>query len=146
MPRLGRGGSRASRIIEGTSKNSHYVLRCQGVGRWVVSQPCGRPLQRWTKAYRRRRFFLGESGTGDWYPPDNNRLIRDFSYGVYMGDHAAQTLRAGLDGQSAWMLDDSMHNQAGSINAGNVPSGAPARDGDVKPWGMWNSEGTAIGR
>ena len=89
---------------------------------------------------RRKRFFLGESGTGDWVNGDTNRYIHDFAYGVYMGDYLAQTMRAGLDGQSAWDLDDSMHqnNDAGT-------HGVPA-EYDFKTWGFWNTMGTAMGR
>ena len=95
---------------------------------------------------RNKLFFMGESGTGEWLNGDSNRYIRDFAYGVYMADYAVQTLRAGLAGLSAWMLDDSMHQQPGSYPPGGKPSGDPKVDFNFKVWGFWNSKGTAMGK
>lgn len=95
---------------------------------------------------RAKRFFMGEAGTAEWLNGrDSNRYIRDYAYGVYMADYAAQTMRAGLDGVSAWMLDDPMHQQPGSHPPGGVPSGDPKVDFDFKVWGMWNTLGSAMG-
>ena len=90
--------------------------------------------------------FIGEAGTGEWLNGDSNRYIRDFSYGVFMADYAVQAFRAGLTGLSAWMLDDSMHQQPGSIPYGSKPSGDPKVDFDFKAWGFWNGEGKAMGK
>ncbi len=95
---------------------------------------------------RGKPFFLGEAGTGEWLNGDSNRYIRDFVYGVYMADYAVQALRAGAAGMSAWMLDDSMHQQPGSFPEGSKPSGNPKIDFDFKVWGFWNTEGSAMGR
>lgn len=96
---------------------------------------------------RAKRYFMGEAGTADWLDgKDSNRYIRDFAYGVSMSDYAAQTLRAGIAGVSAWMLDDPMHQQPGSYPPGGVPSGSPGVDFDFKVWGLWNSMGAAMGK
>ena len=91
-------------------------------------------------------FFMGESGTGEWLNGDSNRYIRDFVYGVFMSDYLAQTMRAGLAGQSAWMLDDIMHQQPGSGTGNGLPSGNAAKDFNFKVWGFWNSLGTVMGK
>jgi hypothetical protein len=94
---------------------------------------------------KKKRIFFGESGTGEWLNGDNNRYIRDYVYGVFMSDYFAQTLRAGLDGQSAWDLDDSMHQQPGCGTADGLPSGEKAKDDNLKTWGFWNTMGAAMG-
>lgn len=91
-------------------------------------------------------FFMGEAGTAEWLNGDSNRHIRDFSYGVFMADYAVQAFRAGLTGVSAWMLDDSMHQQMDSIPSGGKPSGDPKVDFNFKVWGFWNGEGAAMGK
>jgi len=60
---------------------------------------------------------------------DSQPHIRQFAYGVWMGDMAIQLISAGLSGASAWDLDDAMHvgGQYGSQN--------------LKQWGFWNSYG-----
>jgi hypothetical protein len=60
---------------------------------------------------------------------DSQPHIREFRYGVWMGDMAIQALSAGLGGASAWDLDDAIHvgGQYGSQN--------------LKQWGFWNSYG-----
>lgn len=60
---------------------------------------------------------------------DSQSRIREFGYGVWMGDMAIQAMSAGLSGASAWDLDDAMHvgGQYGSQN--------------LKQWGFWNSYG-----
>lgn len=60
---------------------------------------------------------------------DSQPRIREFGYGVWMGDMAIQAFSAGLAGASAWDLDDAMHvgGQYGSQN--------------LKRWGFWNSLG-----
>lgn len=95
---------------------------------------------------REKLFYMGEAGTGEWLNGDSNRYIRDFVYGVFMADYAVQILRAGLAGASAWMLDDSMHQQPGSYPRGGRPSGNPKVDFNFKIWGFWNNLGTAMGK
>jgi hypothetical protein len=60
---------------------------------------------------------------------DSQPHIRQFAYGVWMGDMAVQALAAGISGASAWDLDDAMHvgGRYGSQN--------------LKQWGFWNSLG-----
>ena len=60
---------------------------------------------------------------------DSQPHIREFVYGVWMGDLMVQGIAAGLSGASAWDLDDAMHvgGQYGSQN--------------LKQWGFWNSLG-----
>ena len=60
---------------------------------------------------------------------DSQPHIREFAYGVWMGDMMIQALDAGLAGASAWDLDDAMHvgGRYGSQN--------------LKQWGFWNSFG-----
>ncbi len=60
---------------------------------------------------------------------DSQSHIREFRYGVWMGDMAIQAIAAGVSGASAWDLDDAMHvgGQYGSQ--------------DLKQWGFWNSLG-----
>ena len=60
---------------------------------------------------------------------DSQPHIREFVYGVWMGDMMVQGIAAGLSGASAWDLDDAMHvgGQYGSQN--------------LKQWGFWNSLG-----
>jgi hypothetical protein len=60
---------------------------------------------------------------------DSQPHIREFAYGVWMGDMMIQGISGGLAGASAWDLDDAMHvgGQYGSQN--------------LKQWGFWNSLG-----
>ena len=60
---------------------------------------------------------------------DSQPHIRQFEYGVWMGDMMIQGIDAGMAGASAWDLDDAMHvgGQYGSQN--------------LKRWGFWNSLG-----
>jgi len=60
---------------------------------------------------------------------DSQPHIKEFVYGVWMGDMMIQALSAGSSGASAWDLDDAMHvgGQYGSQN--------------LKQWGFWNSLG-----
>jgi hypothetical protein len=60
---------------------------------------------------------------------DSQPHIREFVYGVWIGDMMVQAIDAGLAGASAWDLDDAMHvgGQYGSQN--------------LKQWGFWNSLG-----
>ncbi len=60
---------------------------------------------------------------------DSQPHIRQFDYGVWMGDMMIQGIDAGMAGGSAWDLDDAMHvgGQYGSQN--------------LKQWGFWNSLG-----
>ena len=60
---------------------------------------------------------------------DSQPHIREFNYGLWMGDMIVQAIGAGLSGASAWDLDDAMHvgGQYGSRN--------------LKRWGFWNSLG-----
>jgi hypothetical protein len=60
---------------------------------------------------------------------DSQPHIRQFSYGVWMGDMAIQAIAAGLSGASAWDLDDAMH-----------VGGRYGRQ-NLKQWGLWNSLG-----
>lgn len=64
---------------------------------------------------------------------DSQPHIRQFAYGVWMGDMMVQALAAGISGASAWDLDDAMHvaGQYGSLN--------------LKQWGFWNSLGGQYG-
>jgi hypothetical protein len=64
---------------------------------------------------------------------DSQPHIREFNYGVWMGDMMVQAIAAGLAGASAWDLDDAMHvgGQYGSQN--------------LKQWGFWNSFGGTYG-
>ena len=86
-----------------------------------------------------KRWFMGEAGdlqgrtNGDQQP-----RVRDFDYGVLMADYAAQVLRAGWLGASAWDLDDAMHPVADRT----VPPG----DKTLKVWGFWNTQAVAMGR
>ena len=96
---------------------------------------------------KRKRFYVGEAGTGEWLNGmDSNRYIRDYEYGVYMSDYLAQTMRAGIAGVSAWMLEDAMHQQPRSYPPNGVPSGDPKVDYNFKVWGFWNSQGTGMGK
>ena len=82
--------------------------------------------------------FLGESGlltgriNGDQQPG-----VKTFNYGVMMADYAAQTMRAGWMGATAWDLDDAMH----TVNGHQTPPGPLT----LKVWGFWNSQGAAMG-
>ena len=60
---------------------------------------------------------------------DSQPHIRQFAYGVWMGDMMIQGIDAGMAGASAWDLDDAMHvgGRYGSQN--------------LKQWGFWNSLG-----
>jgi hypothetical protein len=60
---------------------------------------------------------------------DSQPHIKQFAYGVWMGDMMIQAIDAGISGASAWDLDDAMHvgGQYGSQN--------------LKQWGFWNSLG-----
>jgi len=60
---------------------------------------------------------------------DSQPHIKEFRYGVWMGDMMIQAIAAGLSGASAWDLDDAMHvgGEYGSQN--------------LKQWGFWNSLG-----
>jgi len=93
-------------------------------------------------------YLLGEAGTGDWPGKgvDSNTHIRDFIYGVYMADYFVQSGHGGLHGMSAWMLDDSMHNQDHTLQIKGVTTGDPKVDDNLKEWGMWNTMGTSMGK
>ena len=93
-------------------------------------------------------YLLGESGTGDWPGKgvDSNTHIRQFFYGVQMADYLVQSGHAGLAGQSAWMLDDSMHNQDHELQIKGVTTGDPKVDDNLKEWGMWNIMGASMGK
>ena len=60
---------------------------------------------------------------------DSQPHIRQFAYGVWMGDMAIQGIDAGMAGASAWDLDDAMH-YGGHYGSHNL-----------KQWGFWNSLG-----
>ena len=64
---------------------------------------------------------------------DSQPHIREFDYGVWMGDMAIQAIDGGLSGVSAWDLDDAMH----------VGGGYGSRN--LKQWGFWNSYGGTDG-
>ena len=64
---------------------------------------------------------------------DSQPHIRQFSYGVWMGDMAIQAIDGGLSGASAWDLDDAMHVGGGYGSQG------------LKRWGFWNSFGGSDG-
>jgi hypothetical protein len=60
---------------------------------------------------------------------DSQPRIRQFNYGVWMGDMVIQATDAGLSGASAWDLDDALH------------SGGGYGSRNLKQWGFWNSLG-----
>jgi hypothetical protein len=64
---------------------------------------------------------------------DSQPHIREFGYGVWMGDMAIQAFSGGLAGASAWDLDDAMH------------SGGQYGTQNLKRWGFWNSYGGQAG-
>jgi hypothetical protein len=75
---------------------------------------------------------------------DSQPHIRQFAYGVWMGDMMVQGINAGLAGASAWDLDDAMHvggqygtqnlKQWGFWNSLAGPYGYPASDLQLRPW------------
>lgn len=76
-------------------------------------------------------FFILESGLiDDKTHCDRQPHIAEFQYGVWMADLAAQAIRGGVSGISAWDLDDASHPSC-CDDAGPGPC--------YKEWGMWSS-------
>lgn len=69
-------------------------------------------------------FVITEAGMGDGMSTEASPSIEDYDYGVFMADLAVQAARAGVDGVSAWQLDDS--TEAGFH------------------WGMWGDKDTGL--
>jgi hypothetical protein len=75
---------------------------------------------------------------------DSQAHIRQFAYGVWMGDLMLQAIASGVSGASAWDLDDAMHvgdgygsqnlKQWGFWNSLAGQDGYPASDLDLRPW------------
>lgn len=86
-----------------------------------------------------KQFFLGEAGilsgktNGDQQP-----RVKTFEYALLMADYLSQVYRSGWLGAIGWDLDDAMH-----VNEG--PATQPPGPKTLKVWGMWNSQGSAMG-
>jgi hypothetical protein len=83
-------------------------------------------------------FFMAEVGMVDGRTNgDQQPRVKEFAYGVYMADFAAQIARAGWEGAIAWDLDDAMHCVSEYV--------VPPTDLTLKVWGFWNTQGTTMG-
>ncbi len=64
---------------------------------------------------------------------DSQLHVYDYVYGIDAADALIQSMKAGFQGASAWMLDDAMHT-IGDLGDKN----------QLKVWGFWNSLGTEL--
>lgn len=64
---------------------------------------------------------------------DSQLRVYDYMYGIDTADALIQSMKAGFQGASAWMLDDAMHT-IGDLGDKN----------QLKVWGFWNSLGTEL--
>lgn len=75
-----------------------------------------------------KKFIMAEAGLYNGRNLDDQQTrIRDFTYGVYMADYVAQSIRGGQSGVVLWMFDDSMH----AVWKNGQPT-------TMKTWGFWD--------
>jgi len=95
---------------------------------------------------KNKPFIMGEAGLVTGKTADDSQPnVFEYWYGVSMADFIVQTMRAGMDAITAWMLEDSMHlrktDLVRNVTGDHSNPEDLAIDYGFKVWGMWNSKG-----